>query len=396
MNTELMRAAVGHLDENGFLEFFKHLIKHDNKHTGIQHLNKIDARIFETPPERFYQSADAFILNYYPYSIYREFTLGNLDLSNLKTVILKYLNERSYPLWRPVDGTTIYSINNYDSHLLGITDEELLAFYESSLSSVVPSSFQLGLGNINTYFQHNSEFNGPAIIEKFLKEHEDGICISISADGIQASRFRNEKEFSGVTPSTHSIIHPTITHLSPDDILNQFNQLINSDPKESELEDFLYENYQLILGPQYDQIKRQVWLNLPGQDIGGRNRRMDLFIRNAITKDWEIFELKKPTVKLTKTVRDVPVLTSAVVETIAQARNYQKTLSQDAIKRSLSADGIEYYEPVINIVIGKTPNLPTANWRRLLSQEKDINLLTYDSLVDESKMRLTTIAKLLS
>ena len=87
-----------------------------------------------------------------------------------------------------------------------------------------------------------------------------------------------------MTPSTHSIIHPTITHLSPDDILNQFNQLINSDPKESELEDFLYENYQLILGPQYDQIKRQVWLNLPGQDIGGRNRRMDLFIRNAIKK----------------------------------------------------------------------------------------------------------------
>lgn len=395
MDIDLMRSAVSHFDESSFVEFFNFLLKQDDSYAGIQRLDKIDARIFENPPERFYQCADTFILSYYPYSIYKRFSLDQLDLSDLKRIITKYFNERTYPLWLPVDGTAVYSINNYDSQLLGISDEELLAFYESQLSSILPSSCQFGIGNINTILQSSERLNGRSIVEQFLKQYNDGICISITRDRVHASRFLNEKEFSGVTPHSKSILLPTITHLPTSDILNQFNQLINSNPKESEIEDFLYEHYQLIFGSKYDQIKRQVWLNFPELDIGGQNRRMDLFLRNAASKDWEIFELKRPTVKLARSIRDVPVFTSAVTETIAQAKNYQKLLAQDSVKRALADDGIEYYEPVINIVIGKTPSLPTANWRRLVSQEKELNILTYDALAEEARIRLDTMKELL-
>ena len=394
MDIELMRSAVSHFDESSFVEFFNFLVKQDDYYAGIQRLDKIDARIFESPPERFYQCADAFILSYYPYSIYKRFSLEQLDLSDLKRTITKYFNERNYPLWLPVNGTALYSINNYDSQLLGISDEELLAFYESQLSSILPRSCQLGIGNINTILQSTERINGRSVVEQFLQEYNDGICISITRDRVHASRFLNEKEFSGVTPHSKSILLPTITHLTTSDILNQFNHLINSNPKESEIEDFLYEHYQLIFGSKYDQIKRQLWLNFPELDIGGQNRRMDLFLRNAISKDWEIFELKRPTVKLARNIRDVPIFTSVVTETIAQAKNYQKLLAQDRVKRALADDGIEYYEPVINIVIGKTPSLPTANWRRLVSQEKELNILTYDTLLEEVRLRLSTMEKI--
>ena len=394
MDIELMRSAVSHFDESSFVEFFNFLVKQDDYYAGIQRLDKIDARIFESPPERFYQCADAFILSYYPYSIYKRFSLEQLDLSELKRIITKYFNERNYPFWLPVNGTALYSINNYDSQLLGISDEELLAFYESQLSSILPRSCQLGIGNINTILQSTERINGRSVVEQFLQEYNDGICISITRDRVHASRFLNEKEFSGVTPHSKSILLPTITHLATSDILNQFNHLINSNPKESEIEDFLYEHYQLIFGSKYDQIKRQLRLNFPELDIGGQNRRMDLFLRNAISKDWEIFELKRPTVKLARNIRDVPIFTSAVTETIAQAKNYQKLLAQDRVKRALADDGIEYYEPVINIVIGKTPSLPTANWRRLVSQEKELNILTYDTLLEEVRLRLSTMEKI--
>ena len=77
-----------------------------------------------------------------------------------------------------------------------------------------------------------------------------------------------------------------------------------------------------------------------------------------------------------------------------KAKNYQKLLAQDRVKRALADDGIEYYEPVINIVIGKTPSLPTANWRRLVSQEKELNILTYDTLLEEVRLRLSTMEKI--
>lgn len=79
----------------------------------------------------------------------------------------------------------------------------------------------------------------------------------------------------------------------------EFNKIINSSAKESVLEEFLRENYQLFFGEKYDTISTQVWLNFTEVDIGGRGRRLDIFMRNAISQDWDIYELKRSNVELT-------------------------------------------------------------------------------------------------
>ena len=73
---------------------------------------------------------------------------------------------------------------------------------------------------------------------------------------------------------------------------------------------------------------------------------------------------------------------------ITQLRNYKDILSRDTVKRAFAAEGIEYYNPTFNLVIGKRPNLPQHQWEWLLSQHKDLNILTYGDLFDSAKLRL--------
>lgn len=74
-----------------------------------------------------------FFLNYYPVSLYKNFSLGDIDLVSVEKMITHYLDKRTYPIWLPTDGTTIYAINNFDSSKMGISDEELLYYYERNL-----------------------------------------------------------------------------------------------------------------------------------------------------------------------------------------------------------------------------------------------------------------------
>lgn len=395
--SEVARLAIGNLSKNGFEAFVKHLIDHDGSFCNARQLSDIDKRIIECPPERYYQSADAFILNYSPTAIYRNFSVNNIDFGELKGLIANYLRNRKYPLWLPVDGTTIYSMNNFDSSVLAISDEELLAYYETQLKEVLPVGVRLGLGNINTFLKQSennaNDVNG--MVSGFFKGMRDGLSICVSEDGISASYFLGENEFPGITALTHSIVHPVIKLVSMSNVLDKFNELLNGDSKEQVLEEFLMEHYQLIFGENYDCITSQLWIKFPELDIGNSNRRLDIFMRNSVTSDWELFELKRASVPLTKTIRDVPMLTSEVYNAIAQVKNYKHLLSQDSVRRQFEKEGIEYFQPEIHLVIGRRPEISNAQWRRIISDEPLLKILSYDDLYRSAENRIKALAHIL-
>lgn len=394
MDKETIASIIDHLDINSYEDLYYFLLKNTDDFSSSRRLTHIDSRIIENPPERFYHTAEAFILNYFPYSLYKDFNINKLDLSELKTLIELYVTSRTYDLWLPTDGTIIYAIGNYDSRKLGIADDELLEFYKSELATYLPPSCDLGLGNIHTLV--NSGLPNVELIERFFNENDSGICINLSDDRILATHFIAEKEFEGIIAPSNIIFQPIIKKvLDTDDKLDEFNQLINADTKESVLEDFLTTYHELFFGDKYDILSTQVWLEFPDIDIGNRNRRLDIVMRNSTSKDWDIFELKRSSVKLTKTKSDIPMFVSAVNDAIAQLKNYKYILSQDSVRRSLEEKGIKYYKPTMNLVIGKKPNLSPKKWDWLLSQHRDLNIITYDDLLNSAKTRLNVLKKML-
>lgn len=315
-------------------------------------------------------------------------------MCEMEELISKYLNNRKYSLWLPTNGTTIYSVNNYDSKALGISDDRLLDYYETKLNGVLPAGVRIGLGNINTFLRQaeksNDDLNG--IVSSFFKETNDGLSICISEDEISVSHFVGGNEFPGITAHTHSIIHPVVKLKSMSNVLAEFNALLNCDPKEQILEEFLRAHYRFIFGEKYDCIATQLWIRFPKIDIGNSDRRLDIFMRNSVTSDWDLFELKRPSVQLTKTIRDVPMFTSEVCNAIAQVKNYKHLLSQDSVRRQFEREGIEYFQPEVHLVIGRHPEIANRQWRRIIADEPSLKILSYDNLYKAAENRLRSLA----
>ncbi len=362
-------------------------------------MKNINECIYECAPDRFNQSTDVFFLTYFMHSIYRNFKLDKIDLNYVKNLVVSYIQKKDNEIWLPIDGTTLYFISNLDSKLLEISDEQLLDYYENEINPILPNeSFRMGVGNINTFL------NAPIIKNKGIKHflndffdyYDDGITISISDDKVEVCSILQEREFSGILPSTKNVLNPVIKRIEKNnEVLGEFSRLINTCVKESVLEEFLYQNYRLIFGEKYDRISTQLWLKFPELDIGGKERRMDIFMRNSISEDWELYELKRANIHLTRTKTDVPMFISAVYEAMTQVRNYKSILMQDSVRKKFEQDGIEYYNPEINIVIGKKPNISTMQWRNLVKSETDLNIITYDHLLNEAKERMNYIGKLI-
>lgn len=398
MDKRLYASAIDHLDKNGYEELFYYLLKKTEEFCRCRRLEEIDGRIIENPPERFSQTAEAFFLTYFPYSLYKDFSIESLNLTELKKLVESYYKKRRYDLWLPTDGTAIYCVSNYDSGKLGVSDEALLQYYTEKISSVISHSDIVGIGNINTLINASDDPQSDygKLIEKFFSERDDGICISFSEDKAVASHYILEREFDGIIQPSHTFVHPVIKKINEaDEILKEFNDLINSDCKESVLEEFLREHYKLIFGGNYDSISTQIWLDFPEFDIGSRDRRVDIMMRNSISDDWEVFELKRSNVKLIKAISDVPMFVSKVNDAITQLKNYKKILMQDSVKKAFENKGIQYYSPEINLVIGRRNDIPIGHWRGLIKEHDRMKILTYDDLYKQAQYRVNALKELL-
>ena len=389
MDDTAIRNIIGAFDKNAFQSFFDKLVSHFYGDTSVP--EKISDNIWASQAERFIQSEQAFFLNYCPTQIYRNFSLRNIDIQSIKDSIDFYRDKKPSSLWLPIDGTEYFIINNFDSRRLGIEDLELVKFYEESLlRHRVSDSPTLGVGNINTFLTASSsnleEISN--LINDFFKSYTDGVSICVSVDKIDVSDYVVQSEFSGVTQSSQHVVQPSFKLLHKRNILEEFEKILNSDVQERILEEFLQEHYKDIFGNQYDKIATQLWLKFPDLDVGNKDRRMDLFMRNSVSDDWEMYELKRANVIPSKIVRGVPMFTDLVNQAIAQAKNYKALLQQDVVKRKFAQEGIEYFEPEINIIVGRKAGISTAQWRRMIADNRgDIKIRTYDEFLKEASLR---------
>jgi hypothetical protein len=99
---------------------------------------------------------------------------------------------------------------------------------------------------------------------------------------------------------------------------------------------------------------------------------------------------------LVRSYRDGPVFVAEVAHAITQLKRYSHLLATPTVREQLKRSGIEYFEPTLNLVIGRKPQIPIEQWRWLVARhDKDVRLFTYDDLLTEMKMRLNERAQLL-
>ncbi len=343
---------------------------------------------------------DVYVSHYPPIDIFYNPDTFNLSdpflLSRLKNI--KSLYEGKVGYWGMVSPELveeddklryIYFISNLSGHNRDEYFEVLLPKYKTILNIIGLHSKGSGIGSIDSFFEKDRK-NAEKTFKDLIQNHKDGLSITITSGGASVRYFNSEKYlYSGVSRESKFPYEPVIIEANQPNILHEFEQLIESDSKEKEVEEFLTENYRLIFGPQYDQIETQLWLKFPEADMRNKSRRLDIFLRNSVINDWELFEVKRA-INLTGNYRDIPVFSAEISHAMQQVKNYAKLLSQDSIRRKFAKEGIEYFEPSLHIVAGRRPQIPHKEWRWLLASNKEVKLITLDDLLSEMKSRTDT------
>lgn len=290
----------------------------------------------------------------------------------------------------------VWFLNNFADINKNKYEDIVFPRYQKMLKKFKVTPHLWGVGSCDSFVEKNLDGVKRAI-ETLFSQKGEGLCISLQEEQVSVQRLICEKSiFAGVSQNRKQPYEPIYIDAlrKKEDVLSEFEQLIKKGAKESELEKFISAHYIDIFGPKYNGIETQLWLRFPELDIKGKERRLDVFLRNSVTNDWELFELKRP-VKLTSTYRDVPIIAHEVTHAIQQIKNYAKILSQDVVKKKFAKEGIEYYEPSLNLVIGKTPQIPLSQWRWLLkTNEKELKIFTYDALLKEMQLRRNDLLRM--
>ncbi len=356
-----------------------------------QHL----AKWSETPSAYDFQAYDLIV----PFFMPLELLLKTQDISfiepTLRNSLKRYskkIDDRKGSWFFPVDGQYIESNIAFVTNFSGIDKDtyvdQIIPKFQKLLEEINLDGIA-HVGSIDSFLE--LEFDKTLMAFKnFMLKYDNEVSISANEDKVSIDKFYSDKYITKGTSkksnSPYESIYITPSY-SKSEILLEFENLINSRASENTLERFLTQYYKEIFGERYDRIETQLWLRFPELDIAGSNRRIDLFLRNAVDRDWELFELKKSQ-KLTRTYRDVPTFTNEIFHAIQQIRNYENILKQEKVKQKFYEEGIEYYYPELRLVIGNRPDISTEQWRWLkTTNENKLKIITFEDLISEMRMR---------
>ncbi len=408
MKKSLLKSLIGHLSREGFKLFVEELFgRFGQSGEPFYALPDIGEDVYCRELLDSYGGSihAVYLLHFSPIELFKDpkKILASNPSMTAKLRKIRSTYSRELGQWGMVDPmltpsrklNELYFLSNYVGLPKATYNKIILPSYRKILrkTKVYPHIF--GTGTCDSFVSKNPVGSEKALTHLLLQRGE-GVSIYFGPDEQRVDRFFGEKSLAGVISLVSRMPYqPIILLKEKEEVIHEFEHLIRTNAKESEIERFITSKYKDIFGPRYDRIESQIWLRFPQNDIAGKDRRLDVFLRNSVTSDWELYEIKRA-IKLTCTYRDGPVIASEVCKAAQQIKRYEKILSQDYVKRKLAEDGIEYCVPILHLVIGAKPEIPHEQWRCLVNANiKDIKVITFDEIVKDMECRVTDYKNLL-
>lgn len=405
MDINTLRRCVSRLDRHAFASFVTDIFEESAERRGTYErflpLEAAGEDVFYMPCRDSYGGSihSVFLLHFPPLELFRP--SSNLDMRDpllvkrLAKIRGIYNGQTGYwgmvsPELRRADAlSSIAFVTNLCGMEKTVYQDMLIPAYQRLKRYCGLKRPEIFVGSCDSFIETMGE-RAVAVFESFAQRHNDGIAITLSRNEPAVAAFAAERHLSGVMTTGALPYEPIFVRAAVEQraLLAEFDGLLRGSSLETRLEEFLTTNYKELFGSKYDRIETQLWLRCPELDFGDRARRIDIFLRNSVANDWHLFEIKRA-VPLTRTIRDVPVISHHVVEAIHQIKNYARLLSKDRIKSHFADRGIEYFEPCLTVVIGRTPQIPFEQWRWVKSEnEGRVSIVTFDELRGELVSRL--------
>lgn len=399
-----MKKLIHNLDESSFHQFIVELWKRENvnsdkKVISLKRLNGFNHQVYEQSvcsfdgPNKFQGFNSIFPFNE-PFDLIRELKIGKLKTNeDLLSDLIRYKRRWSNKIakWNIFTQGEIYlPIIAFVSNLAGFEEEFYQDFVLPELEDLMQAIKMPGVAKIGTcdsFIDLDFE-NVKYVFEKVISKAK-GLVISFDDGQVNCKEFQSERYLKGgvlkgsLAPiTTAAVFTDTIS-----EIKDEFQRLLVSSSKEKELERFVKKYYRHLFGMEYDRIETQVWLKCSNIDYLGKDRRLDVFLRNSASSNWDVLELKH-LLKPIRLNRSNAYLASEICRGISQLKNYQSLLSQKSVQEQLKRIGIDAFEPQLKLVITKAPQEHISVWDKLKRQyANDIKIIAIEELVNEVTIR---------
>ncbi len=403
------------LDRESFLKFIFEMWKVDvvNNETDYVEINRLphlEPGAFEAQHihrhhangPRELQTFSFVVPFFQPIDLFLSDTKLNLSFNKEAAIVRRY-NQRIRRKMRnwywPQDGEFTLPNILFVSNMYGVDKVVYLSQVLPSLQRLIEPFEALGEVGVGTYdsFLEYAPAKTEIVLRSLFTADPRAISFSIEGDKIVIQSHRSEGYLrSGVLPGSLSPCETVMSGFPRRgrEVFREFEDILNRDENEDSIERFLRQYFREVFGNQYDRMETQLWLKFPELDIDSKERRIDIFLRNAVERDWELVELKRHS-KIISRYRDIPTLSAEVCGAIGQLKNYGRILQQDRVKKKLQEDGIEYFEPQLRLVIGGKPDIPLAQWRRIKCEnEQGLRITTLEEMLAEMKFRLSSYLKM--
>lgn len=183
-----------------------------------------------------------------------------------------------------------------------------------------------------------------------------------------------------------------------DGLISQFDSMLKTNHKERVWQEFLQENpFILSFAFGYPVILIQAEASVGGRRFSGSGEKItDFLVKNAITNNLALFEIKKPGTSLLQknSYRDGvfgPSKDLAGSVTQALDQRYQLLLDFAGKKMRSRLQEIESFAVRLCIIIGKSPENPdmAKSFELFRNNLKDVEVITFDELLKRVKLLRT-------
>ncbi|MDE7170713.1 MAG: DUF4263 domain-containing protein [Oscillospiraceae bacterium] len=400
MNNEQLIKKIGTLSESDFQTFCQKML-FCTYGKELKPCQSTSMALYARVPTNLISpvnEAQVFLLEYLPYELFSDPNLIPFDnpitRKKLKSIVSEFAEKQmTYQIGPRFISDVGICGWYFFTHILGPSREFFVDIayhqYEKMIDSLGfgKRAFILdrdvGIGSPYSYVENEPQDVINAL-DQMEKTHTQ-LSIEYSDGRYEVNQIRQGKYVSaGVGQISGDIFYSQLVTRDPNYIIQEFQNLLNSNPSERLLSEFIIEHYQHIFGYKYDAIQSEVCLSFPELDIAEKKRRIDIMIHNSAINDWELIELKKK-IRLSSTYRGVPVFSHEISGAIEQLRNYYDILQQQPVRDHFRREGIEYYNPVLKLVVGGSQNASHEQWRKMLSSSRGVHVITYDELIKEMK-----------
>lgn len=219
--------------------------------------------------------------------------------------------------------------------------------------------------------------------------HMDGYGISLSPSGISVLPFLTCDAYRMSNPSTQVLVcHTSLCGIASPvvEALYDLQEIVEHSPKEERIDAFFRDHPNLLLEPDYRDLRTQIVL-------GPNGDRPDFFLETH-SGVWEVLEIKRP-IKASRlfTGGDTQVvLRQYLAAALEQCKRYLDLLDKDEIRKRLwDREGIRYDEPRIVLLVGRQ-QYPHQVLRAIReSYDSRICLQSYEDLMKRAIAQKTVL-----